>query len=216
MWTLSDARDRLGGRLGEVSTTFWSVGDRNDAINDAQRFIAALTRGVPHTWTGTVNAATPYVDLPGKVIGMHGSAGRIANGAALSMVPINEADAGFPNWRTYAGTPKWVVVDLSDRRAYITPIPATDTDIEVVTSILPDSATSDATELFSGVPIMEKYLGGLLNLAASFCLLRERYDGDAERFYQFATQELQAVGIDPTTIPAYRDVAQAAKPSGSP
>jgi hypothetical protein len=55
--------------------------------------------------------------------------------------------------------------------------------------------------VFNGEEVMEKYQGALLNFSAAMLLLKERYDGDAERFWQFAMQEMQMLGIDPAKIP---------------
>lgn len=216
MWTLAQARSRLTGRLGEVSTAFWSNQDRNDAINDAQRLVSAVTLGVPLTTTGTVNSTTPSVDIEGSVVGAYGTAGRITGGSALSTIPISQADANFPGWRTYSGTPKWVVVDLGLSKAYLVPTPTSDTSVEVTVSVIPNDLTSDSDKLFLGVAAMERYLGALLNFAAFYCLLRERYDGDAERFFQLATQELQAVGADPRSIPSFKEVANGTVASQQP
>jgi hypothetical protein len=73
--------------------------------------------------------------------------------------------------------------------------------VVVNVSVLPDDLVGDGNPLFGGVQVMEKYQGALLNIAISLLLLKERYDGDAERFYQFAVQELQTVGVDPASIP---------------
>lgn len=201
MWTLATARDRVSSRVGEDSPVFWSETDRNDAINDAQRFIAAVTNGVPLTTAGTVDESAPYLEVAGSIAGMHGSAGRIAGGAALSMVRIDVADMHFPGWRTYAGSPRWVIVDTGTSRAYLAPVPTSPTSVEVTVSVIPDDLTSDSETLFGGIESMSKYLGALVNYAAAMLLLRERFDGDAERFYQFAVQELVQAGVDPARVP---------------
>lgn len=210
MWTLSEARERLGRRLAEETATFWDTTERNNAINEAQRFIAAITKGVPQQLTGAVVTATPYLSITGKVVGEFTTSGRIDDGAALRPVAIEVADVQDPNWRTRAGTPRWIVVDAGEERVYVTPVPSTSTDITVNVAVIPPDVTVDSTELFGGALVMEQYLGALLNVAASLCLLRERYDGDAERFFQFAMQELQALGVDPARIPKFGEVAQAA------
>ena len=210
MWTLSEARERLGRRLAEESTAFWDATERNNAINEAQRFISALTRGYPQTITGSVITATPYVSITGKLVADYATSGQIDDGAALRAVPVNVADVADPEWRTRTGTPRWIVIDAATSRVYVTPVPSVSTDITVNVAVLPDDVTSDAEELFGGATVMEQYQGALLNVAASLCLLRERYDGDAERFFQFAMQELQALGVDPARIPKFGEVAQAA------
>lgn len=210
MWTLSEARASLTTRIGEESTVFWSTADRTAAINDAQRFIASLTKGVPLVVSGSISTASPSLTVSGNIVGMHGSAGRITDGAALSMVPIDAANAGFPAWRTYVGTPKWAVVDVAESKVYFAPIPSTSTAVEVTLAVSPAELVDDNDELFSGQASMDKYLGALINYAAAMLLLRERFDGDAERFYQFALQELQMLGIDPNVVPSFKAVANGA------
>lgn len=208
MWTLSEARTKLGERLAEESTVFWSETIRNNAINEAQRFISAVTRGIPQTLTGNVDDTTPYVTVTGTLLAEYVTSGRVDDGAALRPVAMDVADTVDPDWRTRTGTPRWVVVDSGSDRVYVTPAPTTSTAITVNVAVLPADMTSDSEELFDGVSVMEQYQGALLNIAASLCLLRERYDGDAERFFQFAMQELQALGVDPARIPRLSEVAK--------
>lgn len=212
MWTLAQARERVTARVGEVSTDFWSNTDRNNAINDAQRFIAAVTKGVPLTVTGSVSTTSPYLSVNGNIVGMHGSGGRIVNGDALNIQPITVADLMFPGWRAYEGTPKWVILDTGASKAYISPIPNTATDVEIVVSVTPEELTDDNEELFDGIDAMERYQNALVNYAVAMLLLRERFDGDAERFYQFAVQELRDAGVDPTTVPPMPGPAPAPMP----
>lgn len=202
MWTLAEARSRVTARAGEASTQFWTEEDRNDAINDAVRFISAVTNGVPRTETGAISSTTPYLSITGNITGVHGSAGNIVGGAALTVVPIDVADRKFPGWRTFAGTPRWVVLDTRTNRAYLTPVPADSTNVTVTVAVTPGPIT--AGELFFGNDSMEKYLGALVNYAVAMLLLKERFDGDAERFYQFAVNELREVGVDPSRIPPMR------------
>lgn len=206
MWTLLEAKERLADRVGEATTvtTFWSDAERTDAINEAVRFIAAVTNGVPLTTTGEINSDTPYLDIAGNVTGMHGSVGRVTDGAALNIVPITVADVTFPNWRTTLGTPRWVVLDTANSRAYLVPQPFQNTEIEVTVSVIPDEVSNEAHLLFNGNASMVKYLGAMLNVAASKLLLKERFDGEAERFFQSAIAELQSVGVDPTSIPSLK------------
>lgn len=204
MWTLTEARDRLGDRLAEASTVFWDVGVRNDAINEAVRFIAAVTKGVPTTITGNVDTTTPFVAVANAVAGDYATAGYVDGGEALRFVPITSADIIFPGWRTYAGTPRWAIVD--SEAIYLSPVPSTSTAVTVKVAVIPDEVIVDSDELFLGEAVMEKYLGPMLNVAAALCLLRERYDGDAERFYQFAITQLQAIGTDPARIPSIEEM----------
>jgi hypothetical protein len=101
------------------------------------------------------------------------------------------------------------LVEPSEDRIYFTPTPTSAVDVSARVSVLPADLENDSDVVFGGEEVMEKYQGALLNVAAAYLLLKERYDGDAERFYQFAVQELQAVGLDPARIPqAPRQVTQ--------
>lgn len=204
MWTLAEARSRVTARVGENSTVFWSQRDRDDAINDAVRFIAAATQGVPLTVQGQVSASQPYLEIDANIVGMHGSAGEIVGGPALTMVPIDAADAIFPGWRTFKGRPRWVIIDQRNNRAYFTPVPEEPTTVSATVAVVPREVYDDEVELFFGNPAMEKYLGALVNYAVAMLLLKERFDGDAERFYNLARNELVDVGVDPGRIPQMR------------
>ena len=201
MWTLGQTRDRVRERLAEESTVFWSTGERDNAINEAQRFIAALTRGVPLTLSGPVATAQNYLTVAGKLLGDYPAAGNILGGASLRYANPQIADTVFPSWRTAIGSPRWVIPAPHESRVYLAPTPVNPMAVVVNVSVLPDDLVGDGNPLFGGVQVMEKYQGALLNIAISLLLLKERYDGDAERFYQFAVQELQTVGVDPASIP---------------
>jgi hypothetical protein len=206
MWTLSQARARLTQRLAEVSEVFWSNDERDAAINDAQRLIAAITRGVPQTITGNVSVAQPWLAVTGKLIGEYAVTGQAA-GRALISVPIEAAGAVFPNWRTFPGSPRWAFVSPHEGRVYFSPVPPLATSVTVNVSVLPTSVVGDADPLFLSERTMEKYLNPLLNFAAAYCLLKERYDGDAERFYQMGVQELGMLGVNPAMIPSLKQEA---------
>jgi hypothetical protein len=201
MWNLSQARTHLGNRLAEESEVFWPATERDAAINEAQRFIAAVTKGVPLTLSGPVDSTTPYLTVSGKLLGEYPAAGRILGGAALRYANQRVADSVFPGWATAIGAPRWVIPAPHESRVYLAPSPITPMAVSVHVSVLPDDLAGDSDQLFGGELVMEKYQGALLNIAASLLLLKERYDGDAERFYQFAVQEMQAVGLDPASIP---------------
>jgi hypothetical protein len=197
--------------LGETSTVFWTAADRTNYINDAQRLIASVTRGVESTVTGTVSTVTPYLTLPTRVVNAHPTNGFIVDGDSLNVVSIQAANSVAPNWRTLrASEPKWFVVDLEAQKAYVSPIPKTSKSVSLAVAVLPadfaTDGTDDAVTLFSGVGLMEKYQGALLQLAGCYALMKERYDGDAERYYQFFIQELQSLGINPNDIPTIGEV----------
>ena len=208
MWTLSEIRDKLSERLGETSTTFWTAIERTGYINEGQRFVASLTRGVPSTVSQVVNTSTPTIALPGKTFNAAATMGEIDGGRVLPVVTIERANLVSPNWRSLSGRPFWIVLDIPTATARVTPVPSTDTNVSLTVSIYPSDLSSDSDELFNGTDAMEKYQGVVLNMAASLALLKERYDGDAERFYQFAIQELQQLGISPQEIPPFRQVVE--------
>lgn len=207
MWNLDQTRTHLGNRLAEASVTFWSNDERDAAINDAQRLIAAITRGVPAQVTGTVDQTTPYLTAPGKLLGEYVSAGNVVGGSALSYVPLEAADRLYPAWRTQTGTPRWVIVAPQEARVYLAPTTVAGNAVLTWVSILPPTLVGDSDELFAGSQVMEKFQSPLLNVACAYLLLKERYDGDAERFYQMAIQEIQMLGIDPARIPPLREAA---------
>lgn len=208
MWNLGQIRDRLGERLAETDTTFWGTQARDNAINEAQRFVAAVTKGVPATVSGNVDTTTPYLTAPGKLLGDYVSAGRVDGGRALTYVRVEDANRGFPNWPTYQGAPRWVIPAPNEGRLYVVPAPATPTAVTINASVLPADVTGDSDFLFNNEPTMEKYQGVVLMVAATLLLYQERYDQDAERFYQHAVQEMQNLGVAPAEIPPMPQVVQ--------
>ena len=200
MWTLGEARERLTGRVGEASTDFWTEQDRNDAINDAQRFISSVTHGVPVELTGDVDSTSPYLEVPYNLAGAYGFTGTVGSRAVIT-IPAGIVDTIDPNLRNRVGPARWAVVDTSLSRVWVAPAPTTPTPARILVAVTPAALSSDADLLFMGNSSMSKYLGALINYAAAMLLLRERFDGDAERFYQIAVQELGSLGIDPSTIP---------------
>jgi hypothetical protein len=106
-----------------------------------------------------------------------------------------------PGWSVRVGVPRWVLVEPSEDRVYFSPTPAADVAVSARVAVLPAELTDDTDVVFNGEEVMEKYQGALLNFAAAMLLLKERYDGDSERFWQFAVQEMQMLGIDPAKIP---------------
>lgn len=206
MWTLSEIRSKLSDRLGESSTTFWSDDERTDFINEGQRFVASLTRGIPSTVSGAVETSSPTLTLPGRTISGSATMGAIDGGRVLPVITVEQANMVSPNWRALVGRPIWFILDLVNAEARVSPVPSTSTNVSLTVSILPTNLSGDSDELFDGVDAMEQYQGVVLNIAASLALLKERYDGDAERFYQFAVQELQQLGVNPQDIPPFRQV----------
>lgn len=209
MWTLAEAKQRLSDRLGEASTVFWSEQSRTAYINDAQRLIASVTRGVPTTVTGTVSPSARSVALPTKVLNAHPVAGNVVGGKVLNVVPIHLANATVPDWRTREGKGvEWLVLDLANKLAYTYPTPKQGTQVSLTVAVLPDDISNDtpSEKLFNGAEIMERYQNPLLHLAACYALLKERYDQDAERYFQFFVQEMQTIGVNPNDIPTFQEV----------
>lgn len=200
MRTLGEARADLTARLGELSTDFWSEADRNSAINDAQRFISAVTKGVYTEITGIVSSAARNVSVALPLLGSYSFSGTVGD-RAVSAIPISVADAVTPSWRRDTGTPRWALIDAKNSCVWVSPAPSAPTTANLVISVVPPDLTSDGDVLFLGREYMGKYLNVVTNYAAAMCLLRERFDGDAERFYQLAVQELGSLGVDPGTIP---------------
>jgi len=209
MWTLAEAKQRLSDRLGETSNVFWSEASRTAYINDAQRLIASVTRGVPETVTGTLSPTARSLSLPTKLLNAHPVAGHVVGGRALNVVPLHMANATTPDWRTREGkSPEWFVLDLSNKLAYSYPTPKTGTQVSFTVSVLPDDISNDtpSEKLFNGAEIMERYQNPLLHLSACYALLKERYDQDAERYFQFFVQEMQTLGVNPNEIPTFQEV----------
>lgn len=210
MWTLSEIRTRLSDRLAETGTNFWSNDERDRYINEAQRWVAAITKGFTGTVTGTVSSAVGggggggsdrFLSIGTKVLGAHDNAGYLDSGDALPLVPIEVANVMWPGWRTAIGIPRHIIMDLQEKRVYVAPADATPRGVTIRVSVLPDDLVNDGDYLFANEPTMERYQGAALNYAACLALLKERYDGDAERFFQLAIADLQAQGIDPKDIP---------------
>jgi hypothetical protein len=208
MWTLGVARDRLSDRLSEESSVFWSPDDRDNYINDAQTFIASITRGCPQEIGPTsVSSATPYISLPFRAFSAHAAQGWTEDGDVLTVVPIYMANQVERGWRQHvASRPLWLITDFSERRAYVSPIPSPAKNVYVKVAVYPDVLETDSTPLFNGIGSMEKYQSPLLNLAASYALLKERYDQDAERFYGVFAQEMQSLGFAPEEIQSFDSI----------
>lgn len=203
MWTLLEARTRLSNRLAETGNTFWTANERRDALNDAQRFLAAVTKGCPETLLGDVDVTQPYLEVQGKLVGDYATGGWVAGEGLRSLRAVTDvvADTIDPLWGQRKGTPRWLVISPHENRVYVTPAPKTPTPASLTVAVIPPDLVEDGEEVFGGEPVMEKYQGPLINIAAALLLLKERYDGDAERFWGFAIQELQALGVDPATLP---------------
>lgn len=218
--TLDVVRDRLTDRLAEESTVFWSNASRTAAINDAQRMVSAVTRGVPERVVGAIgggNRTLPFSGRPvaqdaatGVVLGTVGNlpivgsavvGSAILGGQAVSVgrtlvaVRRDVADALSPYWWGISGMmPRWMVIDEASKELRFTPVPTILVDVDVNVRVLPDELVQDGDWLFNGVDFMDKYLETVILYAAAILFLRERYEGDAERFYNLAMVEMQRLG----------------------
>ena len=207
MWTLTNALTRLRDRLAEESSVFWDADDLTAYVNDAQRFIASVTRGVEAEVTHEVSRTDPVIPLPARVTNAHPSAAYVVGGRVLNVVPIATANMIDVNWRArVAATPLWVVPHFTNREAYVSPRPSQPMDITLTVAVLPNDVAAGSDALFNGQEMMAKYLNSFLNLSASYALLKERYDQDAERFYNLAVQELAQLGVVPEEIPPFKQV----------
>ena len=203
MWTLSEVRQKLTQRLAEEANVFWTAAERDSAINEAQRFIAAITNGVSTVVSGVIDKNFPYLTAPGKLLNMYEIAGWVAGPKleALRAIPVASANLIDPGWVNRRGRPRWLLVNPAEKRLYFSPSPHDPIEVSARVSVLPDDMEDDSDPLFNGEQVMQKYQGALLNVAAALLLLKERYDGDAERFYAFAVNELTSLGVEPARIP---------------
>lgn len=232
MWNLGQARARVQDRLSETSPTFWDAANLNNYINDAQRLIAAITKGIPYNVTAQpINATTEFFSIPARTVGSHEDGFITSTGHELIEINRKDLKVVVPNWRRVTGGhPRWVSYDFSLRRAYVIPRGQTEYllssdgtelldsggyaltapmsyTVTGVLAVLPDDLSSDTQALFNAEVSMEKYQGALLNLSVTYALLKERYDNDAERFYQFFINSMQQLGVDPERIPSLRQAA---------
>lgn len=232
MWTLQQTKLKLQDRLAETGTSFWS--DLDSYINEAQRYISALTEGVPYEITATIDNSNFTITLPEKFLGTFDDGFYTSTNRSLKPIPHAVVQSKFPNWRQVRGNPRWIAFDVEAKKAYVFPIAGVDvilvdensnplTDLGTLlhdndpytvtgqVAVLPNDLSSSTDELFNGQDIMEKYQGAVVNYAAVLALLKERYDGDAERFYQFFVQELQSLGVAPERIPGMKQMVEDAQ-----
>jgi len=172
--------------------------------------VAAITRGIHSEVSGTVSTSSRTLTLPAKFLNGSAAMGYVDGGRALSVVDIETANRISPNWRTLVGGPLWIVLDVMGDSAYVTPAPQSSKTVYLTVSVLPTDMSADSDEVFDGADSMEKYQGTVINFAATLALLKERYDGDAERFYQFGMQELTSLGVKPDDIPTFQQMREVA------
>lgn len=200
MITLAQMRERVTARLAEESTVFWTVNDRNRAINDAQKFVATVSKGVEVDVTPQPGKAHASLKALGSA-GIRMSYG-FYDGYYLPAVSSEEATLVSRRWRQPSDFPPiWVVVDARGETVYLAPPPKAPKDWRFFARVVPGDI-SDGEKLFLGRDSMEKFLNATSLIACAYLLLQERFDGDAERFYQMGLQELTALGVDSGSIPA--------------
>lgn len=218
--TLEFVRDRLTDRLAEDSTVFWSNASRVAAINDAQRMVSAVTKGVPERVMGSIGGGSSTLHFTGRPVSQDavsgvvlgtvqnlpfvGSAvvgtsvlGGVYSLAERALIAVRQdiADALHPHWWGVSGMmPRWVVLNEALKEVRFTPVPTGMVGVELRVRVLPDEVAQDTDLLFNGVDFMDKYLEAVILYAAAILFLRERYEGDAERFYGLAMAELQRLG----------------------
>lgn len=231
--SLEFVQDRLADRLAEDSTVFWSNTSRVAAINDAQRGISAVVKGVPERVIGVIGGGTRTLSFSGRPVAQDAASGvalgtitnlPLVGGAmvgtamlggvhspgerALIAVRRDVADALHPHWWGVVGMmPRWLVIDEFLKEVRFTPLPSVLVGVEVIVRVLPEEVVQDTDLLFNGVDSMDKYLESVVLYAAAILLLRERYEGDAERFYGLALNELQRLGhaageLPPLPVPS--------------
>lgn len=200
MITLGEARTRVTERLAETSGVFWTDTARNRAINDAVRLVATVTKGVDETFTPALNETS--VDFGSSTL--TGVNFVTAKYGAHSLPAVSADEVSLINRRARGSvglSPRWLVVDERSNEAFLHPTPASPLPWSVDAHVLPGIVQVDEAPLFLGKPHMDKYITPTILLACAYLLLQERFDGDAERFYQMALQELTVLGVDATTIP---------------
>ena len=208
MWTLEELRTKIRDRLAENSTNFWSDGDLLSYINEAQRLVSSLSESVYETLKGDVSTAKPYLKVEGKLVGEFIFSGYIDGGASLYAMNIGKADLIWPEWRMAKGAPKWVFIDPVLSRVFCVPAPKLPTSVTLEVAIISPDLVDDSDILFNDTSILEKFQGAVLNYAAGLALLKERYDGDAERFIQLAHQELHLLGLESTSLPTLKELSE--------
>lgn len=201
MWTLSQLRQQLTYRLAETSGVFWEPAERDAYLNEAQRFVAAITRGVPSQIMGEVTSAVPYLLLPDKFV-EEGSAGvYVERGNALTTIPRRMLDIIDPGWRNLYGTPRWALFDTQSDQLRIIPIPNKRIHVVGNITVLPDDMEQGSDPAFNGEAAMEKYLSPMVTLAAAYAILKERYGEDVNLFYGIFREEMMALGVKPDEVP---------------
>lgn len=204
MITLAEMRSRVTSMLAEESQVFWSQTERNRAINDAQKFIAALTQGVQVSIlsSGPTSPSVYFGTYP--VAGVKHAEGEWGTDSlVLPAIDIEAIRVIDRHWRREVPLPpRWIVVDAAASSVWLYPNPEIALRQYWIAKlkVIPGDA-SDNDLLFSGAVSMEKFLVATALIACAYLLLKERFDNEAEKYYQMGVQELQILGVDSGSIP---------------
>lgn len=203
-----DVRSALRDRLAEEGQEFWTDSSLLRYVNLAQTFIASVTRGVDAEVVAPVGGGTSSFSLPARTLSAHLLSGYdLESLEAMGTISVADANLISPSWRRMVGVrPKWFILDLPNREAHVSPIPWRERDVSLRVSVLPEPVAASGDELYNSQDVMDKYFNVTVNMAAVYAFLRERFDGDAERFYSLVYRELQDLGINPASIPEFREV----------
>lgn len=196
MITLGEARERVTEKLSEVSNVFWTELSRNNAINDAARLVATTTKGVIQVFTGN-GIQVQFGDTPLAGVNLL----NVTYGTTTLPAVAKEEATMVSRRNKYGVRPRWLVVDERAGVGVLHPIPQVVESWNVLANVIPPRVNQDTQELFLGSAYMDRYITPTILLACAYLLLQERFDGDAERFYQMALQELTVLGVDATTFP---------------
>lgn len=210
MVNLAQARRHFRDRVAEEGVEFWGEADVLRYLNLAQDFIASVTRGVSEEVTEQVGVGQSSFPLPARTLNAHQLSGYDADrGEAMGTISVADANLISPSWRRMRGHyPKWFILDIDNREAHVSPIPTRPVNVSLRVSVLPDPVSVDSDPLFNGQDVMDKYLNALINTAAVYAYLKERFDQEAERMYGFVVRELQDLGANPNSIPPFAEVAR--------
>lgn len=120
--TLTDLKNRLSEKVGN-NTTFWTDGEKKDAINEALSIWQLVTGEFNKTFTLSVVSGTVYYDIPKQIA----SALRVSySGTPLTLISLSELDYGFVGWQGTTGTPTyWTPVGLNKFAVYPQPTSGT-------------------------------------------------------------------------------------------
>jgi hypothetical protein len=202
MWTLSQAIDSVADRLASTQDVFF---DKLDLyVYLAVTTISKLTKGVKAEVTGTITNLSPTIDvapLGVPVLGSDAEGILVDNTWSVSYAPLEVMKMMQRDYAQISGFPRWFTYEPRERRLRFVPAPIVSMPVQGSIPIVParlTAPTDNAELIFGGNPDMAIYLNAMVNFACHLALLKERYDGDAERFLQLFITELQMLGVNPS------------------